>query len=81
LEGAQEGELFYHELLGMRVVTVDREEVGTIVEVYELQPADLLEVKGPSKTHFIPFLSSLVKEVDREDSLMVIDPPAGLLDL
>lgn len=81
LEAVEEGELFYHELLGMKVVTVAGDEVGEIVEVYELRPADLLEVKGASKTHFIPFLASLVEEVDTETATMVIDPPDGLLDL
>ena len=81
LEEAEEGELFYHELLGMRVVTAAGEVVGEIVEVYELRPADLLEVKGPSKTHFIPFLSSVVEGVDKESGTITIDPPAGLLDL
>jgi len=81
LEEVEEGEVFYHQLLGMRVVTVGGDEVGKIVEVFELRPADLLEVKGPSRTHFIPFLSSLVRQVDTETATMVIDPPAGLLDL
>jgi 16S rRNA processing protein RimM len=81
LEEADEGEFFYHELLGMKVVTRAGEEVGEIVEVYELRPADLLEVKGPSRTHFIPFLASLVHEVNADTGVMVIDPPAGLLDL
>ena len=81
LEAVEEGELFYHELLGMKVVTVDGEEVGEVVEVYELRPADLLEVKGASTTHYIPFLASVVKQVDAETATMIIDPPAGLLDL
>jgi 16S rRNA processing protein RimM len=76
-----EGEVFYHQLLGMRVVTVGGEEIGRIVEVYELRPADLLEVRGPRKTRFIPFLESIVREVDAEKGVMVIDPPDGLLDL
>ena len=81
LEGVEEGEFFYHQLLGMKVVTVDGSDVGEVVEVFELRPADLLEVKGASKTHFIPFLSSIVREIDTEASTLVIDPPAGLLDL
>ena len=81
LEVLEEGEVFYHQLLGMKVLTTDGEELGEIVEVYELRPADLLEVKGPSKTHVIPFLASIVKEVDTEAATMVIDPPEGLLDL
>jgi 16S rRNA processing protein RimM len=81
LEAVQDGEVFYHQLLGMKVVTVAGEDVGEVIEVYELRPADLLEVRGPSKTHFIPFLASMVKEVDLESSTMVIDPPEGLLEL
>jgi 16S rRNA processing protein RimM len=81
LEALEEGELFYHQLVGMRVVTVGGEEVGEVVEVYELRPADLLEVRGPGGTHHIPFLSAIVKEVDVEGGILVIDPPEGLLEL
>jgi len=81
LEAAEDGELFYHELLGMKVVTAGGEELGEVVEVYELRPADLLEVKGPSKTHFIPFVSSMVAGVDKTSGTITIDPPAGLLEL
>jgi 16S rRNA processing protein RimM len=81
LEGAEDGEFFYHELLGLTVTTVDGETVGEVVELYELRPADLLEVEGSSQTHYIPFLASLVKEVDLEAGVLVIDPPEGLLEL
>jgi 16S rRNA processing protein RimM len=81
LAGLEVGEFFYHQLLGMRVQTVDGDEIGEIVEVYELRPADLLEVRGGRKTRFIPFLDSVVREVDPEAGTMVIDPPEGLLDL
>jgi 16S rRNA processing protein RimM len=81
LEDLDDGELFYHQLLGLTVVTAAGETLGEIVEVYELRPADLLEVKGPSKTHFIPFLASLVVEIDLDRGTMIVDPPNGLLDL
>jgi 16S rRNA processing protein RimM len=81
LEPTQEDEVFYHQLLGLNVVTVSGEVVGEIVEVYELRPADLLEVRGPSKTHFIPFLASMVRDLDLDTSTLVIDPPEGLLEL
>ncbi|MDH3205485.1 MAG: ribosome maturation factor RimM [Gemmatimonadota bacterium] len=81
LEPLAEGELFYHQLLGMEVVTKGGEAVGQIEEVYELRPADLLEVRGPNGTVMIPFLSHIVIDVDAEAGRMVIDPPEGLLDL
>ena len=81
LEEPEEGEYFYHELLGLTVTTVDGETLGEIVELYELRPADLLEVKGTSKTHYLPFLASMVVEIDIEAGVLVVDPPEGLLDL
>lgn len=76
-----EGEVFYHQLLGMRVVTVDGDEVGEVVEVYELRPAHLLEVRGERGEVMIPFLDHIVAEVDVDAGRMVIAPPEGLLEL
>jgi 16S rRNA processing protein RimM len=76
-----EGEVFYHQLLGMEVVTKEGQLLGEVVEVYELRPADLLEVHGPAGEVMIPFLSHIVVEIDADARRMVIDPPEGLLDL
>jgi 16S rRNA processing protein RimM len=76
-----EGELFYHQLLGMEVVTTTGERVGEVAEVYELRPADLLEVRGPKGDVMVPFLAHIVVRIDAEARRMVIDPPEGLLDL
>jgi 16S rRNA processing protein RimM len=74
-------EVFYHQLLGMRVETVGGEPVGTVREVYELRPADMLEVRTPTGTILIPFLRDVVVEVHRDEGRLVVDPPEGLLDL
>jgi 16S rRNA processing protein RimM len=81
IQGLEEGEVFYHQLLGMEVVTPNGDLVGTIREVYELRPADLLEIRGPNGTHFVPFLKSIIQSVDADSGTMVIDPPEGMLDL
>jgi 16S rRNA processing protein RimM len=75
-----EGQLFYHQLLGMEVVTKDGRRLGEIAEVYELRPAAMLEVRGPEGDVMIPYLSHVVVEVDAEAGRMVIDPPEGLLE-
>jgi len=76
-----EGQVFYHQLLGMEVVTKQGTRVGEISEVYELRPAPMLEVKGPEGDVMIPYLSHIVVEVDPVAKRMVIDPPEGLLEL
>jgi 16S rRNA processing protein RimM len=81
LASLEDGEVFYHQLLGMKVLTVEGEEVGEIEEVYELASADLLAVRGPGGVRHIPFLKSIIREVDPEAGTMIIDPPDGLLEL
>lgn len=77
----EEGELFVHQLLGMRVETAAGREVGEVQEVYDLEPAQMLEVRGPGGTVLIPYTERIVREVDAEGGRIVIDPPEGLLDL
>ena len=82
VEPRDEDEVYYHELLGMRVVTREGEDVGAVSEVYETEPAHLLEVTSPSgKVHLIPFAERIVKQVDAAQREIVIKPPPGLLEL
>ena len=77
----EEGEFYYHQLLGLTVETVDGEAVGKVREVFETEPDHLLEVKGQGRRHLIPFTRRIVMEVDVDGGRVVIDPPEGLLEL
>jgi 16S rRNA processing protein RimM len=81
VEPLEEGEVFQHDLVGMEVVTVDGERVGSVVEIFEMRPADLLEVRTGDRTVMIPFLKEVVVEVDVAGGRLVVNPPVGLLDL
>jgi 16S rRNA processing protein RimM len=77
-----EGELFYHQLLGLQVETLQGDAVGRVREIYETEPHHLLEVDdGHGRRRLIPFAERIVRSVDTEAGRMVIDPPDGLLDL
>lgn len=77
----EEGEVFYHQLLGLTVTTTDGAVVGQVREVYETEPRHLLEVKGADRVHLIPFSRQIVRTLDLDAGRLVIDPPEGLLDL
>lgn len=81
LPPAEEDEVYYHQLLGMTVVTKDGVTVGKVREVYETYPAHMLEVAGEGKTHLIPFADRIVKKVDVEAGQVIISPTPGLLDV
>ena len=78
--GLAEGEVFYHDLPGMQVFTLDGARVGEVSQVYELRPADLLEVRTERGTVLVPFVEPIVRELDVAGRRIVIDPPEGLLE-
>jgi len=75
-----EGQVFYHELLGMRVRMADGADVGVVTEIYELPQGLTLEVRRSTGTALIPYREGIIVSTDREDREIRIDPPAGLLE-
>jgi 16S rRNA processing protein RimM len=75
------GEVYYHQLLGLMVMTADGTVVGRVREVYETEPRHLLEVEGTERVHLIPFSREVVTRVDLDAGRLVIEPPEGLLDI
>jgi 16S rRNA processing protein RimM len=77
----EEGEVFYHQLIGLDVVTADGERVGKVREVYDTGPTHLLEVRTAKGQVLVPFTERVVRKVDVEGGTLTIKPPPGLLDL
>jgi len=77
-----EDEVYYHQLLGLKVITREGQYVGRVQEVFETYPAQLLEVKSDDgRVHLIPFADRIVKKVEVEAGQIVIAPTPGLLDI
>jgi 16S rRNA processing protein RimM len=76
-----EDEVFYHELIGLRVV-VAGEAIGSVREVYETGGADLLAVQREGKPELlIPFVREVLTRIDVAEGVLEIEPPPGLLEL
>lgn len=74
-------EFFIHDLEGLEVCTVEGDRVGTVVEVYGGATVHYLGVDDGTREHLIPFSQHVIRKVDLESALIVIDPPPGLLAL
>jgi 16S rRNA processing protein RimM len=78
---APEGDQIYvHELIDMRVVLQSGEEIGTVIDVYELPQGLTLDVRRQEGTVMLPFSDQVVTHVDREGRVITVDPPEGMLD-
>lgn len=77
----EEDEYYDHQLMDLDVVTKDGVEVGRITEISHLPSQDLFIVERPDGSEvMIPFVESIVTEIDLAEQRAIIDPPPGLID-
>jgi len=75
-----EGEYYWADLIGLRVVT-DDDELGILKEIIETGSNDVYVVQGKDKEFLIPALEDVVRNIDLEAGTMTVLLPDGLLDL
>ncbi|WP_078547174.1 ribosome maturation factor RimM [Litchfieldia alkalitelluris] len=80
LTNLNEGEFYFHEIIGCHVITESGEEIGKVVEILTPGANDVWVVKGKSgKEVLIPYIDDIVKEINVEDKLIKIEVMEGLL--
>lgn len=67
------------QLIGLTVVTVAGETIGTVKEILH-HAQDLIVVDTPAGDQLVPFVAALVPEVDLEGGRLVVDAPEGLFE-
>ena len=75
---ADDGEYFHYQLIGLKVRTVAGEELGELAEILETGSNDVYVVRGVAGEILVPALSPVVREIDIDAGLMVVDLPEGL---
>lgn len=80
LEPPAEGEVYVHELPGMKVVLPDGEALGVVSEVVELPQGLALEVRRELESVVLPFHEEFIESVDRATRTIVATPPEGLFE-
>jgi 16S rRNA processing protein RimM len=76
-----EGEYYWCDLLGLRVVTVEGENLGTLSDIIATGSNDVYVVKDGNREYLIPALEDVVVAIDLERREMTVSPPEGLFDL
>lgn len=75
-----ENEYYYHEIIGCAAI-VDGESIGVIDDIFETGANDVWVIKRPGKSDaLIPYIESVVKEIDVEAKRIVITPIPGMID-
>ena len=76
-----ENEFYICDLIGLKVITDEGEELGVLSEVLQTGANDVFEVTLPNKeTVLIPYIEDCVKEISLEEGKVVVHILPGLLD-
>jgi 16S rRNA processing protein RimM len=74
------GQYYCYELIGLEVVDVSGERIGTVRDVLASGGNDLLVVSAGEKERLVPMVDRMVTAVDLARRLIVVDPVPGLFD-
>jgi 16S rRNA processing protein RimM len=76
----EEGEYYYHEIIGCRVVTDDGEELGTISEILSPGANDVWVVDRPKgKQLLLPVIDEVLLDVDVQEKRVTVRLMEGLI--
>lgn len=72
----KENEYYWSDLIGLQVVNTQGDPFGEITHLFEAGPNDIIATKTSAKkpgTHYIPYTKDIVKSVDLEKKIMIVD--------
>ncbi len=67
-----EDEFYWDDLIGLKVIDVDREDLGKVVGLIETGANDVLVVSG-DRERLIPYIPQVIKKVDTHNQLIEVD--------
>ncbi|MBB5283950.1 16S rRNA processing protein RimM [Rhabdobacter roseus] len=81
LEALEEGQFYYHEIQGYRVVDQQLGELGTVKDVYAQNAQDLIAMEYQGVEVLIPTVNEIVLRADRLNRQLLVNLPEGLLEV
>ena len=78
-EANEEQGFFIKDLIGLKVIDTDGNEIGTLKEVFRTGANDVYEiVDSENKSKYIPAIKEVVKSIDIKSKLMIVELMEGL---
>ncbi|HLP98322.1 MAG TPA: ribosome maturation factor RimM [Sideroxyarcus sp.] len=74
-----EGEYYWSDLIGLSVENLAGEKFGTVVSLLETGANDVLVIKGEGDETLMPFIASVIQQVDLQNKLIRVDWQADYL--
>ena len=72
---------YFHEIIGFNIEDVNYGNVGVITGINDSSAQPLFEIDSNGVEVFIPMIDDFIKKVDRDNKKIIVESPAGLIDL
>ena len=72
---------YFHEIIDFDMEDVNYGYIGVITGINDSSAQPLFEVNSNGTEIFIPMIDHFIKKVDRENSKIIVETPAGLIEL
>ena len=80
MESNTDSGFFFNDLINFDVIT-DSKKVGRIENINSKLPQPVFEIMYDSRTVLIPIHEDFIKKVDKENNIIYLDIPDGLLEI
>lgn len=75
------GEYFHHNLVGMKIISEQGDDIGNVTDIETYPANDVLVVDtGLNEDVLIPVIKDIIKDVNLENEIITIHVMEGLLD-
>ena len=75
-----QGKYYIFDIVGLKVKTIQGAEIGEIKEVIQYPANDVYVVSHRGRKYDLPATKEIIKEIDLEKGVMVIQPLSGIFD-
>ncbi|MBR4402029.1 MAG: 16S rRNA processing protein RimM [Flavobacteriales bacterium] len=76
-----EGQFYYHEIVGYRVVDKVCGDIGEVKGVNDSSAQALFEIENDGVEILLPMVDDFIEKVDKASGVIYVDCPEGLVDL
>ena len=74
-------EFYYFEIENYTVIDENRGEIGVVQKVIDLSGNPIIQIDADGKEVLIPKQDEFIKEIDRENHIIHIVAPEGLIEM
>jgi 16S rRNA processing protein RimM len=76
-----EDKFYYHEIIGFDVIDAEHGNIGKIVSINDSTAQALFEINKDGKQILIPMNDEFIQKLDKENKIINVITPEGLVDL